>query len=366
VRTRFKTFVAGTTLVAATMGTTAFMSEQASATPTASHAGTGAAPTSTTAFPGPGQYLHRKFNDNGDIYKYSLYIPSTYRPSAAAPLVVLLHGCNTTADLRAASSQFDQVAEQNGVIALYPDGDTIDRTLNKECWRAADLPAGETRGHGDAGAIAGMTHAVMAAWHIDPQRVYAMGMSSGGFETSMLGADYPDLYAAIGVFSGAAYDRGPVGCLGTWIPAADTTSLAEKASAQMGPRQRVVPAISFHGDADKTVPYQCGRQALEQWRQTDNSALTARGLVPIAQQPTEVTNATTPSGQAYTVENYDRGAGDCLALQFWTVHGMGHQWSGGSSDPAYATMTDPDGPDASQASWRFFNPIRMGAACAHG
>jgi len=359
-----KLVIACTALAIAGIGMpTAFAGPASAAPDTAPHAAPHTA--GSTAFPGPGQYLHETYNDHGDVYKYSLYVPSTYRPARPAPLVVLLHGCQTSADQRAASSLFNDVAEQNGVITLYPDGDAFDRTVNQQCWRGADFPGGETRGHGDAGAIAGMTQAVMGSWHVDSQRVYAMGMSSGGFETSMLGADYPDLYAAIGVFSGAAYDRGPVGCVGPWIPAADTAALARKAYQEMGSRQRVVPTIFFHGDADPTVPYQCGRQALEQWRQTDNKALTARGLDTIPQQPTRTTNGTTPGGQSYTVEDYTRGPNGCLAQQFWTVHGMGHQWSGGSPDPAYAKMVDPNGPSASQAAWRFFSGIRMGdAPCA--
>jgi poly(3-hydroxybutyrate) depolymerase len=58
-----------------------------------------------------------------------------------------------------------------------------------------------------------------------------------------------------------------------------------------------------------------------------------------------------PSGHAYTRATY-RDAGGRAIAERWTVHGLGHAWSGGSSSGTY---TDPKGPDASAEIVRFFN-----------
>ena len=118
-----------------------------------------------------------------------------------------------------------------------------------------------------------MTRAVMARWRIDRTRVYVIGISAGAFETSILGADYPDLYAAIGIHSGAAYMGGQPVCVAANQSPADTDALARAALAAMGARARVMPVIVFHGDDDHTIPYRCGHQTLAQWLRTDDLIL---------------------------------------------------------------------------------------------
>jgi hypothetical protein len=46
---------------------------------------------------------------------------------------------------------------------------------------------------------------------------------------------------------------------------------------------------------------------------------------------------------------------------------MGHFWSGGTTDPAYANFTDPKGPSAAEATWAFLSRYRKpdtGMPCA--
>ncbi len=302
-----------------------------------------------TAFPSPAsRYEHRQLTLNGDVYRYSVYVPSTYGAGRAVPLLVMIHGCNATDDREAAATGYDTLAERHDFIVLYPDVDAADIRAGR-CWKGLWRPQGEARGRGDAGAIAAMTRAVMSAWNVDPSRVYAIGMSSGAFETSILGADYPDLYAAIGIHSGAAYDGAEHGCWGSRRAFAHTATLAREALAAMGPRARPMPVIVFHGDRDPTIPYRCGRQALAQWLETDDRVLEAEHLAPVPVTPARVVQGAVPGGHAYTVESYADATGSTVA-ELWTIHGMTHHWSGGPS----ARYDDPFGPSAAVASWDFF------------
>lgn len=311
---------------------------------------------SRSAAPGAGRFQHLRFDAGGASYRYLVYIPAGYRAHPAVPLVVVLHGCNTTADQQTAASGYDAIARQYRFVVLYPDVDSLDEA-NGRCWKGIWDSGAEGRGFGDAGAIADMTRSVMARWHIDRSRVYAIGISAGAFETSILAAAYPDLYAAIGVHSGAAYMGGQSGCIAADQAPGGTDGLARAALAAMGPRAHVMPVIVFHGDQDTTIPYQCGQQAAEQWLRTNDLILENQGRALRASRAT-VSQHVAPGGDAYTVASYTDRLG-CPVAQLWTIHGMGHYWSGGSADPASARYSDPRGPSASAASWTFFSRWRL-------
>jgi len=116
-----------------------------------------------------------------------------------------------------------------------------------------------------------------------------------------------------------------------------------------GESARIVPAIIFHGDRDKTVHPRNADHLLEHYcpvkltgSRDDVSGSTPHGRVLQRQ---------VPGGHAYTRATY-RDAGGHAIAERWTVHGLGHAWSGGSSSGSY---TDPKGPDASAEIVRFFN-----------
>ena len=262
-----------------------------------------------------------------------------------------------TADQMAAASGFDTIAERGRFIVLYPDVDTVD-AVNGRCWKGIWEPRTEGRGRGDAGAIARMTADVIARWHVDRSRVYVIGISAGGFESSILGAEYPDLYAAIGIHSGAAYGVGEQGCEPSNTLPTATNTLASAALAAMGAHARVMPVVVVHGDKDGKVPYRCGEQALSQWLRTDDLVLEHEHRALLPRTPTHVWHATVSGRRAYAVDSYTDRSG-CLVAQFWTIHGMGHFWSGGSHDLFWARFSDPRGPSAAAASWAFFSRWRL-------
>jgi poly(hydroxyalkanoate) depolymerase family esterase len=321
----------------------------------------GLALTSQSSAPGGGRYQHVRLDAGGHIYRYVVYVPAGYRAGFAVPLVVVLHGCSTTAEQQTAVSGYDAIAQRRRFVVLYPDVDTVDEAHGR-CWKGIWDPAAEGRGRGDAGAIADMTRTVMARWHIDRTRVYAIGISAGAFETSILGADYPDLFAAVGIHSGAAYMGGEPGCLAANQSPADTDALARAALAAMGPRARVMPVIVLHGDQDNTIPYRCGQQTVAQCLRTNNLILWHERRAALASTPT-ISQAVVPGGHAYTVASYTDRLG-CPVAQLWTIHGMGHYWSGGSTDPALARYSDPRGPSASAGSWAFFSRWRISGPVA--
>jgi len=81
----------------------------------------------------------------------------------------------------------------------------------ESCWNFF-LPENHHRDEGEPASLAGIVQDMLkhtSRWTIDQQRIYVTGISSGGGETSNLGATYPDVFAAIAVHSGAEYGYFP-------------------------------------------------------------------------------------------------------------------------------------------------------------
>jgi poly(hydroxyalkanoate) depolymerase family esterase len=277
---------------------------------------------------------------------FRVFTPSGYRMGHPVPLVVVTHGCNTNAEQMEASSGYDPVAEARDFIVMYPDDDDALHVL--ECWSWFN-PLDWLRGEGDLATIVGMVHTTMAMRSIDANRTYEIGMSSGGLITSDLGAAYPHLFAAIGIMAG-----GPYG-LDACIARIDAARLAASAAfSEEGRQARVMPFIVLNGDKDNVVSPGCDGQAVQQWLRTNNLVLSGGQTSPLSLSPARDSARRVQGGRSYRVLSY-RAADGCLLGEHYVIDGMGHYWSGGSSDLRYAQFTDPKGPSAAEASWAFFS-----------
>ena len=283
---------------------------------------------------GPGQWIAGTHTCAAGTRDYKLYIPSGYH-GQAVPLVVMLHGCTQTPDDFAAGTGMNGVAEAEGFLVAYP-AQAPTANISK-CWNWFEA-AHQQREQGEPALIAGITRQVMAQYNIDPGRVYVAGLSAGGAMAAIMGATYPDLYAAVGVHSGLA-----PGC------AQDLPS-ALQAMQQGGPRGqarvgRPAPLILFHGDGDSTV-HSCNADRLvQQWTAAAGSQTPGAAVPPVTVERGQVVG-----GHTYTRQIYRDGRGQPV-VERWTIHGAGHAWSGGSYSGSY---TDPAGPDASGELARFF------------
>ncbi|MCW2668077.1 MAG: hypothetical protein JWN57_3039 [Frankiales bacterium] len=296
---------------------------------------------------------------------YTLHVPAAVakQPRRRVPLVVFLHGCSQSAADVAVGTRFSELADREGFVVLYPDqrraevGAPVEEGNRTGCWNWF-LPAHQGRGAGEPATIAGMTRAVAARLPIDPKRIYVAGLSAGADMTTILGATYPDLYAAIAPVAGCAY-----------LACADASGSA--AHAAMGPRARVVPAFVVQGTADVVNNVAMGATAYAQWVGTNDLADDgkANGSLPLTSQTTYGTTVGAPGdpcvgsgrypcaggaaglkGYPYTVLRHDDARGRSL-LEAWVVHGANHAYTGGDPRGSY---TDPTGPDVTKGIWDFF------------
>jgi poly(hydroxyalkanoate) depolymerase family esterase len=285
-----------------------------------------------------------KYTNAAGTRSFRVYVPSTYSSATPLPLVVALHGCTETADQFRQLTQFDQLAEARKFIVVYPEQSSSANSFR--CWNWF-LDAHMHRGSGEPSLIAGITGWMEHHYAVDLRRIYATGLSAGGAMASVMGATYPHVYAAIGVGSGCEYAAGAP-CAG--YRSADPQTAGQLAFRAMGAFARPLPVVVFQGDQDTTVPPVNADQLVEQWQVTADWADdgSANGSVPRSARKTSFVLAA--GRRAATLASYPDAHNQEL-VQRWTVHGMGHAWSGGCSCAQYS---DPSGPDESRAMYDFF------------
>jgi poly(hydroxyalkanoate) depolymerase family esterase len=291
-----------------------------------------------TAVPKPPQmpdgarFVTRSFACAAGTRGYKLYVPAS-AVHGLNGLILMLHGCNQTPDDFATGTNMNAIAEANRLLVAYPAQTGASNAAS--CWNWFK-PADQRRDAGEPAILAGLAHAVTAEFDVPPGRIFAAGLSAGGAMAAVLGATYPDLFAAIGVHSG--------------LPAGAASDVVSAFAAMRGD-SRVTPApmrttgsgpgprtIIFHGTADRTV--HAGN--------AERLAAAAKARAPAGAPRKE--RGTSGSGRAYARTLIEDPQGTAV-VELWMIEGAGHAWAGGKKSGSY---TDPSGPDASAEMVRFF------------
>ncbi|MFN4271360.1 MAG: alpha/beta hydrolase family esterase [Aliihoeflea sp.] len=256
---------------------------------------------------------------------YRLYVPAN-QPKGPMPLIMMLHGCTQSPDDFAIGTGMNELAEQFGCLVAWP---AQPKGANgQKCWNWF-RPEDQTRDRGEPALMAGIVRDVLHDHAADPARVYVAGLSAGGAAAAILGAAYPELFAAVGIHSGL-----PVG------GARDVPSAF--AAMRRGSTGKVQPlavtSIVFHGLADNTVHPRNGDAVVAQSLQTRS------GLKQVC------LSGVSEGGRAYRQTCHNDVDGRSMT-EHWEIDGAGHAWAGGQANGSY---TDPKGPDASREMLRFF------------
>jgi poly(hydroxyalkanoate) depolymerase family esterase len=309
---------------------------------------------------------------------YWLYVPAG-RSGEPRPLVVFLHGCNETAVETAAASHFNRLADERDFVVVYPQqrvtpnsSAPMDDGNGVGCWNWF-LAENQQRGSGEAATIAGLTSYLVDTLRLDRKRVYVEGVSAGADMAVILGATYPDRYAAVAALAGCAF-----------ATCGDATGALTRAA--MGSHARVVPMFVQNGSADTLNNLAMASGLVQSWLGADDLADDGQLNSSVPRTPAETANyyfdqtpepgsgdlcihnnsLTCPGGAVGFRDNYPTtvtryaDAAGCTVLEYWVMHGMEHAHPAAPGDGPY---TDPLGPDITSASYDFFADHPMGGRC---
>ncbi len=275
-----------------------------------------------------GSGLHsRQLTVSGLKRTYLAHVPPSYDATHPTPLVLVLHAAGTNAAQAMRMTGLNDKADQAGFIAVYPNGTGL----------FASFDAGGRSGRiaetsvDDVGFVAALLEELPTHWHIDPQRVFATGISNGGMMCYRLAAELSDRIAAI-------------------APVAGTMAIEEAHPT------RPVPILHFHGTADTIVPptgpnlmtpkfltFKSLAETLAIWRRINGCP----------EQPV-ITELPDLARDGTRVKQYRYGPGPTGAeVILLEIEGGGHTWPGRSSLAGLLGRSTRD-ISANDLIWNFF------------
>ena len=268
----------------------------------------------------------RTLTHDGRDRSYVLYLPASVDATRPVPLVFVFHGGTGNAESAIRMSGFNAVADQNGFVAVYPNGTGRLGADVLLTWNGGDCcGSAQEKNVDDVGFVRAVVSDLRAHLNVDPKRIYATGMSNGAMLSQRLACEAADVFAAVAPVSGTL----------NFSPCRPS---------------RPISIIEFHGTADQHVPYDGGygpkslvhvdfasvRASISFWTAFDGCA---------AQ----------PQSRSFRDIRHETwtGCAGGTSVELYTIVGGGHAWPGGAGGPAGSD--DPTATiSASQLVWTFF------------
>ena len=258
---------------------------------------------------------------SGETRHYLLYVPKSYNPAAATPLVISLHAFGLTPVWQKQISHWNELADESGFIVVYPAGTGVPKL-----WRAKLDDGGKYDIDIDVAFISDLIDELQRKYSIDSKRIYVNGFSNGGGMAYGLYCRLSRRIAAIGMVAGAI--------LLPW----------DKCHAT-----QPMPVIAFHGTADPITFYGGGYSRLfnvtfpsiEDWISEFSRRNMCAGTLSRSVVSLEVSRL-----------QYSRCARDADVV-LYAIDGGGHTWPGGR--PLHFVGHTTKDVNATRVTWEFFS-----------
>ncbi|MFE3111491.1 alpha/beta hydrolase family esterase [Kitasatospora indigofera] len=266
---------------------------------------------------------------DGTEYAVRVHVPPRRPGGGPLPLVLTLHGSQNTGQGQLTYTDVARTADAHGFIVAAPEG-AVPSGVGF-IWNVPQLTPAGTRD--DVAYLSRVIDTLTGTLCADPARVYATGYSGGGRMASALACALPGRLAAVAPVAGLRAGR----------PDPADERLPDPASCRPA---KPVPVLAFHGQQDRTNPYDGGGSAT--WRYPVPVALSRwaelNGCRPGA--------TTTPVTGHVTLTTYPRCHGGAETA-LYTVADGGHTWPG-SPYESEGNGTTTREIDANTLMWQFF------------
>jgi predicted peptidase len=192
-------------------------------------------------------FLDRSLVHADTRYPYQVYVPRSYDPSHAWPLVLFLHGAGERGD----DGLLQTTVGIGPAIRRWPERFpaivVLPQAPRERFWVGAPAEAALSAIERTCKELA-----------VDRDRIYLTGLSMGGHGSWLLAYHHPELFAALLVVCGPVGDRPGRPSV---VPAGEGTPHQRVAA-----RVRALPTWIVHGEADATVPVSESRQLTDALR----------------------------------------------------------------------------------------------------
>jgi polyhydroxybutyrate depolymerase len=234
----------------------------------------------------------------------NVFVPDDYSTQTPVPLVLLLHGYSSSGFFQELYMEFRPLVDRYGFIYLYPNG-TRD-SLGNRFWNAtrACCDFDESQ-EDDSGYLRALINELTTIFSIDPERVFLVGHSNGGFMANRMACEHSDIITGIAGFAGAAF-LDPDDCR----------------------PEHPVHVLQIHGTNDDLIEYDGGcltparcypgaEETVEQWVVHNRCLPVFDDSIP----PLDLVSGL-PGAETTIRSNRDCPSGGSSEL--WTINGGGH------------------------------------------
>lgn len=254
---------------------------------------------------------------------YLLHVPASLKEGHPAPLVLVFHGGDGHAGSMARFTHFDRLADERGFVVAYPEG--VDKHWND----GRGLSPAD-----DVGFIRALITELERTQKIDSKRIYATGISNGGFFSQRLACELAGTIAAV---------------------ASVAATIPEPLASTCKPAQPI-SVMFIHGTSDPLVPIDGGSVARTHGRCISLAAASAfwrkqnqSSSQPVsADLPDEAHDGTRVHRDVYSGQKNTE-------VVVYTIEGGGHTWPGGMQYlPVFVVGKASHNLNATEEIWKFF------------